>query len=287
MFELAGTIVCSSSLFLIFRSFERFKIDLPQAVVFNYFICFIAGSIVFGNTPDLALFNSSGLLPWVLIIGVLLISLFICLGISSQKNGMGITSVAVKMSLALSAIVFLFLYKENLGIFKTIGFSLAVVGVYLLAFERKKGQTEKRKYGILLFLFVGSATLDVLLNIVQEYYIKDYPKSLFTAFGFLSAGIIGLTWLITEWIRKKRSFHIKNVLAGIVLGIPNYFSIYFLVCSYSTSKFSDATVIAIASVGVVALSAFLGIVVFKESTKTQKMIGLAAVIIAICCLTIK
>lgn len=285
MFELIATILCSSSLFFIFRYFEKFKIDLFQAVVFNYFVCFISGSFVFGSIPSLSKLIESNLLIWVIISGILFISLFVFLGISSQKNGMGITSVAVKMSLALSAISLLIINNESISIFKILGFLLAITGIILIAFQKDKN-TNKANYGILLYLFLGSACLDLLLNIVQNHFLKNYPSSLFTAFGFLSAGFLGLIALIYLILIKKTKFQFKNILAGICLGVPNYFSIYFLVKSYSSTNFSDSTILAIMNIGVVALSAIFGIIFFKESTKIRKIIGLFAVVVAILCLTL-
>lgn len=285
MFELIATILCSSSLFFIFRFFEKYSINLFQAVVFNYFVCFISGSIVFGSIPSISNLIESELLIWVIISGILFISLFIFLGISSQKNGMGITSVAVKMSLALSAISLLIINNESVSSFKILGFILAITGIVLIAFQKDQN-SNKAKYGILIYLFLGSAGLDLLLNIVQNHFLKDYPSSLFTAFGFLSAGFIGLITLIYLILTKKTKFQFKNVLAGICLGVPNYFSIYFLVKSYSSTSLSDSTILAIMNIGVVALSAIFGIVFFKESTKIRKLIGLFAVIVAIICLTL-
>lgn len=286
MIELIGAILCSAVLFLIFRLFPKFQVDTAQAIVFNYFTAFICGSFVSGSLPSISGLIASNLLPWILLCGFLFISIFIAMGISSQKNGMGTTSVAVKMSLAISALAFVFIHNEAITWLKIVGFVLAIIGVLMITLEKSEEKSNKSSLLLLLFIFIGSAGLDVVLNVIKQYFAKGYPDSLFTAFGFLAAGTLGIIWLSTEFIRKKRKFHFRNILAGIVLGIPNYFSIYFLVRSYETAGWSNASVLAIMNISIVALAAIFGMIIFKESARLQKLTGLIAVVAAILCLTV-
>lgn len=285
MTELLLSILSSSILFLLFRLFPKYNVDTAQAIVVNYFTAFICGCLVNAEFPKINEFVASGLLPYVLTAGFLFISLFVGMGYSSQKNGMGTTSVAVKMSMALTMMFFIIAYKEPVTFMKITGFVLAFTGIFLITYE-KDNSGRKGALSMLLFLFVGSAVLDVLLNYVQKKVLNGYPDSLFTAFGFLAAGLIGISWITTEYIRKKRSFSIRNIVAGIVLGIPNFFSIYYLVRSYKTTGWEDTTTIAIMGIGVVSLAAIAGMLFFKESTKWNKIAGLVSAIAAIILLTI-
>ncbi|MFM7565403.1 MAG: EamA/RhaT family transporter, partial [Flavobacteriales bacterium] len=61
---------------------------------------------------------------------------------------------------------------------------------------------------------------------------------------------------------------------GIILGIPNYFSIYLLVKSYNTLDLQPHQILSIANVGVVILTSILGLTVFKEKFTAQKTFGL-------------
>ncbi len=286
MIELIGAICCSAILFLIFRLFPRFHIDTSQAIVFNYFTAFACGSVISEQTPSVSGLIDSGLSPWILLCGFLFISIFIAMGISSQKNGMGVTSVAVKMSLALSALAFVFIHNESVTWLKVVGFLAAIAGVLLITLEKSNGEKKENSYVLLAFIFFGSAGLDVVLNLIKQFFAQGYPDSLFTAFGFLAAGTLGIIWLSIQFMQRKKTFHFRNILGGIILGIPNYFSIYFLVRSYETTPWSNATVLAIMNISIVSLAAIMGILIFRESTKLQKWTGLILAISAILCLTI-
>lgn len=281
MIALLFSIISSGLIFVIFKLFPRYGIDTFQAIVFNYFTAFACGTILFGNEwKDTAL--QQGQWPlFVVISAFLFISLFILMGISSQRNGVALTSIAVKMSMAISMLLMITLYRESLSALKMSGILFAFTGVFLVSFSGKEKSTEKGSIWMLGALFFGSGILDFVLNYVQKYELFDLSPSLFSAFGFGLAGIIGLIILAYRIIFGDSRFHPRNIAAGIVLGIPNYFSIFLLITAYKETGWKDTTVLSITNVSVVLMSALIGFTAFKEQTSTRKFIGLAAAIAAI------
>jgi multidrug transporter EmrE-like cation transporter len=79
----------------------------------------------------------------------------------------------------------------------------------------------------------------------------------------------------------QSKFHPRNIAAGIILGIPNYFSIFLLITAYKATGWKDTTVLAITNVSIVLMSALIGFTAFKENVNARKLIGLAAAITAI------
>ena len=280
MIPLLLSIVSSSFIFVIFKLFPRFGINTFQAIVFNYFTAFSCGVILFGNEwKDHSLSDASWPI-YALISGVLFISLFILMGLSSQKNGVALTSIAGKMSMAVSLIFMILIYREEMSFLKTCGILLAFLGVFLVSFS-KNNKDASGSIWMLVILFLGSGLLDFVLNFVQKFHLKQLTPSLFSAFGFGIAGLIGLSVLVYQLITKRSVFQFRNVLAGIALGIPNYFSIFLLMLSYKTTGWTDSTVLAIINVSVVLLSAVTGFIAFKENANTQKIIGLLSAVSAI------
>jgi multidrug transporter EmrE-like cation transporter len=66
----------------------------------------------------------------------------------------------------------------------------------------------------------------------------------------------------------------RSWLAGIILGIPNFFSIYLLFKSYDTLPLAPQQILSLANVGVVIFAAILGVTLFKEKVTIQKTSGL-------------
>ncbi len=283
MIPLIIGILSSAFIFILFRLFPKYGIDTFQAIVFNYFTALTCGFLLYGKDFKQEAIDNPSWFPFAILTGFLLIALFLAIGISSQKNGMAITSVSVKMSMAMTMCLMIFAYNESLSLFKILGIIFAIVGVLAMSWPSKAGNETKEKtvLWLLIVLFLGSGILDFLLNYVQNYHQKFIPSSLFSAVSFGIAGLFGLSVLIVDLIRKKRTFALKNILAGICLGIPNYFSIYLLLLSYSTTGWNDSTVLAICNVSVVLLAAIIGFLGFKENFNKLKIIGLTASIAAI------
>jgi len=278
MIPLLCSILASTSIFVLFKLFPKFKIDTFQAIVFNYFTACICGFALYGDSWSNVAWSDINWLYAALICGVLFISLFVLMGKSSQINGVAITSVAVKMSMAISAIFIGF--GESFGILKITGIVMAIIGVLLVSFD-KSSSKQKPVIWMLLVLFFGSGMLDFVLNFVQKYMLTNLTAALFSAIGFGIAGFFGVIMLVNSVFRKQTQLSLKNVFAGICLGIPNFFSIYLLITAYSSTGWSDSTVLAVVNVSIVITSAILGFIAFKEALSKQKLLGLVCSILAI------
>ena len=282
MAPLILSILCSSIIFVLFKLFPRFGVDTFQAIVFNYFTAFLCGILFFGNEWNPQALASGNWPIFVLLAAALFISLFILMGLSSQKNGVAMTSIAVKMSMAISLILMIVLYDEDLGWMKVAGIALAFTGVFLVSYTGKsESGTAKSEVWMLATLFIGSGILDFILNYVQKHHLEHLTPSLFSAFGFGGAGLIGSAILMTQVLRKQARLSVKNVVAGVALGIPNYFSIYLLMESYRSTGWNDSTVLAVMNVSIVLISSVIGFIAFKENVTIKKIIGLVAAISAI------
>ncbi len=284
MTALIFSILASACIFLIFKLFPKWGIDTFQAIVFNYFTAFICGIALFHNEWQASSWTHREWLAPAVIASLLFISLFVIMGLSAQRNGVAPTSIAVKMSMALSVITMIAFYHEPLSVLKISGIILAIAGVVSVSIPAKTDDVEARSPWMLLVLFIGSGLLDVVLNVTQERFLAHLSPSLFSAFGFGFAGLLGLLILMVQIVLGKARFEWKNLIAGIILGIPNYFSIYLLLAAYTSTGWTDSTVLAVINVSVVGLAAVLGWLIFNEKMTKLRMIGFLGAIGAIVCI---
>jgi drug/metabolite transporter (DMT)-like permease len=279
--DLLLSIFSSTLIFILFRSFPVFKIDTLQAVVANYFVAFACGILLFSNELN-ALKNQEIMQasPYAFMCGVLFISLFVIMGISSQKNGVATTSIAVKMSMALSVLFVLIAQFNVINFNNLIPLILALAGVFLVSYQ---GQTKEGSGSLWMLgvLFLGSACLDLVLFFVQDSWLPNFHQGIFASLGFGMAGCLGLLYLIYLSFHKKLKFDLRSWLGGIVLGIPNYFSIYLLVKAYNTLGIEPQQVLSIANVGVVLASALVGFLLFKEPFSWKKGWGMVLCLLAL------
>lgn len=280
MIPLILSITCSTLIFVIFKIFDRFGIDTFQAIVFNYFTAFGCGMIFYGHEWNENALHDTNWIYFALLCAILFISLFFLMGKSSQKNGVAITSVAVKMSMAFSLLLMIVLYSENVTFLKITGILLAFLGIYLVSSPSKSSKKSDALW-MLAVLFIGSGLLDFSINYIQKHVLTDLTPSVFSAISLGIAGLFGSIVLVILMAQKKSTLAFKNVIGGVVLGIPNYFSIYLLMLSYSTTGWTDSTVLAVTNVSVVLFSALIGFIIFKETSTIKKLLGLASAVIAI------
>mgnify|MGYP000138329095 CR=1 FL=1 len=221
--------------FFLFKLFNNFNIDTFQAIVFNYFTAFIIGMTLYGDQWQPEFSEQTGWMYASIACGALFISLFFIMGSSSQLNGVATTSVAVKMSMVASLIGMILVFGTPLNIFNSICILLAILGVFLVSYS-KSGKVNAS--WMLIALFLGSGMLDFILYLVQDSVLLNMPGSIFSAVGLGTAGIFGGIILSIQLATKRRKLHFKNIIAGIFLGIPNYFSIYLLLLSYKIGRAS-------------------------------------------------
>ena len=281
MIYLFLSIVISSSLFVIFKLFEVFNINTSQAIVVNYLFAFLTG---LGLSEVTTTLYEIPYQPWFLgavFLGGLFITVFNIMALTSQKNGLSVASVAGKMSVVVPILFGVVMYQESVGVIKVLGILLALVAVYLTSMRRKAivRQREYLLYPVLLFL--GSGIIDTTIKFVETTYVQEGGVPLFSATIFGIAFFLGVIMLSYQLIIQKKRFEPKSIIGGMALGVPNYFSIVFLLKALKTDGLESSTLFTINNVSIVLLTTLFGLVLFKEQLQVKNWIGIAMAILSI------
>lgn len=282
MIALILSIASSTLIFIIFKLFDRFKINTLQAIVFNYFTACLCGFVAYKGDISISRLSES---PWFIFtigLGVLFIAIFNLMAITTQRSGLSVVSVATKMSFVIPVVFGLWYYKESLGILKTLGILLALVAVYLASIKKTKGlQIDKRNLIFPILVFLGSGIIDTSLKYLEDTYVAKNDVSIFSSTIFGAAAVSGVLLLIVQRIRGKLTFQYKNVIAGICLGVPNYFSVYFLVQALRSDILESSGIFTVINVAVVMTSTFAGILLFSEKLSIRNWLGIVMAIASI------
>ncbi|MEI7627243.1 MAG: DMT family transporter [Bacteroidota bacterium] len=287
MIYLIGSIVLTSYLTLSFKVCEKYNVSIFQAIVFNYITCVITGSIVNGSFPINVEVIHQTWFHWAFVMGVLFISIFNIVGMTAQKISVAVASVANKLSLIIPVILSVYLYHETVRGWKLFGVILALIAVILTCYQPRNKRNEKKeengkwKYILPVALFLGSGLLDALINHVQQTYVTVENSNAYLISGFFSAAIIGTLYLEYQYMIGKQVFSFKNVLAGILIGIPNYFSIWCLVHFLKQSPWQSSASIPVNNMGIVLFSSVVAWILFKERLSAINWVGILLSIVAI------
>jgi drug/metabolite transporter (DMT)-like permease len=283
MIYLVLSIIASTLIFVIFKLFANYNINTLQAIVVNYVVACTCGLIGYENSIELSQIPQYNWFYFTLGLGALFIIVFNLMAITTQRSGLSVVSVSTKMAVVIPIVFGLWYYQDSLGIYKAMGIALALLAVYLASAKNTNNSSIRGKNLVFpILVFFGSGIIDTSLNFLQNNFIEDKSLiPLFSATIFAAAGVIGVCILSFQYMRGSVKFEAKNIIGGIALGIPNYFSIYLLVKALRSDLFDSSGVFTINNVAIVILSTLLGILLFKEKISPKNWIGIGLAIISI------
>ncbi|MDD4236222.1 MAG: hypothetical protein PHF99_09435 [Bacteroidales bacterium] len=286
MIWLILTIISATGIFLTFKLLGKLKIPILIVIVINYLIAALLGFIVYGDINLIEIVKAVWF-PVSFIIGFLFIVNFFLIGLSSNKVGISITTVASKMSVAIPMAFSIIYYNEPIQFLKIFGLVLALVAVAMAVLQRGKTNVKSLSKTLLpAVLFIGMGITDSSVKFAQDAYVPDSEASVFSAALFGSAFVLGVISLFFKKGNFKPLRKTNTYIAGIGLGVVNFGSIYFLIRCLNSGAFQSSVVFGMANISVVTISVIIGTVFFKEKLSKLNFIGIILAIFAIVILSL-
>ncbi|MFN0175236.1 MAG: hypothetical protein ACKVU0_11355 [Saprospiraceae bacterium] len=295
MLYLLLTVACSVLLGFIFKLFARFGIDGFQAIVFNYATCFCCGWLHLGHFPMQAENFGTPWMPYALLLGLIFISGFNMAALTVRYFGVTIGQIMQKMSILMTVPFAIVAYQESAGWVKIVGILFALVSIVLVNWpstpERRSEEKEapEQRSGVhnlknLLWIpiatWILAGLLEVLLVRVQNEGFADMSNPTFIITIFGTAGTIGLFLAIVGWATGRLQFSWKNVAAGIILGIPNYGSMLFMLFALDCGL-EGSFVFPVANVSIIVVTTIGAVTLFRERLSKINWAGVALAVTAI------
>jgi drug/metabolite transporter (DMT)-like permease len=281
-FYLFVGVLCSSFLFTAFKLFERFRINTFNAIVVNYITAFLL-AFMMSNGVLISKFQDSDWNWLAALLGLIFIVSFNIMARSSQEAGVAVSSVANKMSFVGPILFGIFFLNEKYTLLQNAGVVLAIIAVFLSSgLGDQKIESKKLKLPLLLF-FAGLA-IDIILHLGQTYYIAEGENLFFTGSTFGIAAALGFMYMIVMTIKDKTVPKTRDIIGGIILGIPNFFSIFFFLSSLEESKVNNwdsSKLFPLANLSIIVVNTLVGFFIFKEKLTRINYIGILLAIAAI------
>ena len=269
----------------IFKMFPKYGVNTLQAIVVNYFVCVTMAGLVLGKFPIVSNVHQTEWFPFALFLGFIFITGFNITALSFQKLGLTLTTIMQKMSLLLTVPVSIYMYNEDINAWKIFGLLAGLIAIFLTNQPNKKDLDKAKnlpKWMIILPIIVWliSVCIETVLQYVETKILGGMGGLNFVATLFGIAGTVGLILVIVGLISGRLVFSYKNILAGIILGVPNFFSIYLIILAISEgwegSKFFPYN-----NISIIALSTVIAYLFFSEKLSKVNMAGVALAISAI------
>ena len=273
------SIAFSTFINLIFRWFKDFNVNKFQAIIVNYVVCFIIGFSL-STHQDIMSYVHEQWFIYCILLGFLFIAIFFSMALTTEKLGISVTAVSGKMSVVIPILFAYFFAKEDITLLFVIGLILSILSIYFIT-VKKELHIDKRYLILPVIVFLGGGMIDTSLKVLQQAYSQDIPLSTISYSIFLGAFIAGTSIYLVKEKANFSSWEWKSVKAGVALGVPNYFSIFFLLSAIEGFSVKSAFVFGVNNVGVVLVSTLLSVLIFKEKLEPKNQWGLLLAVLSI------
>lgn len=285
MIFLALAILGSGLIPVLFRGFADWRINIFWAIPVNYLTCVLVGSVWAGHVLDLA---GLPLQPWFWLAalqGIVLAVNFFLLAYTAQRAGVSVAALASRLSVAIPSLLAFLVYGDSLSVAKIAGLAAALLSLYLCTAPETRnapGNPLAIKF-LPLLVFVSFGCYFIVIKYAQAHYLNDSSYHAYVMSSFLFAFLTAVVICLSRGVLALADFGITHVIAGLLLGVVNYVAVYALVKALALEGWQSSQLYPIYSVGVVAVSALLAMLLFNERLsllrKTGLIVGLIAVVL--------
>jgi drug/metabolite transporter (DMT)-like permease len=283
MIALPLSILSATFLVLSFKYFERFGIRNLHAIVFNYITCVITGLLMSQEFPDISILVHRPWFPFAAFLGCCFFCVFNLMGYVANNVGVTVASVASKLSLVIPVIVAVFLYGDSFTILKGMALLLALIAVFLTSITKATHDKHIEAKGLVLafIIFLSSGLNDSLVNYASVKLMNNDEFHDFNILIFTFASLSGVLVLLWRVLFRNEMVPFKAVIGGVILGVPNYFSLLFIIKALHIPGWNSSVIFPINNMGIVVLTAVCALILFKEKLLNANVIGIGLALAAI------
>ena len=277
MLYLLLSILSSLLILVVFKISGKYNIKVIQPIIINYFVASALGYFISGLSPqEIMQIPTTWILPAILIASLYVFTFFL-IGYSTRKAGMVLTTIASKMSFVFPMFFSILIDpNDNYSNTKLILLIMAIIAVLLSVYKKRTKSIDSLFIVFLPFiLFVLMGFADSLIKFAQNSFVKDEGES--SLFSFIIFSFAALWGIILIFLQKnkKEMLQPKVLITGLLLGIFNFGSLYFLINALNDLTFNNSLVFALNNMGVVLFSIILALTFFKEKVTNLNKVGIA------------
>ena len=271
--------ILSSSMISIVMRFSSSKISANLTMIAtNYFVCSLLGAVYAGF--DLVRPGVQGFpvtLGLGLISGVLYLTSLMMFQSNTNKRGVVLSSVFMKLGLLVPIVASVLFFSEIPTVYQIVGFVIAIGAIILI---NRNSEAGGQSFGIgLIIMLLLSGGADVMAKIFDVLAPQDLSV-LYLFYNFATACVLCVVLVI----RNKERPSYREFLYGTLMGIPNFFSAKFLLASLT--QLPAVVVYPSFSVATMLIVTLTGVVAFRERLSKLQWVALAAIIAALVLLNI-
>lgn len=266
MIFLVLAILSSTAVSLAMRFSNNVEHSLYGKLVCNYVVCSLCAAF-FVQTFEW----SSATMSFGLLNGVLLVLGLILMQFSMRLNGIALTSLYGRLGVCIPLIFSIVFFHENPTMLQCVAILLSFFAIYLSFYQANMDF----RLGLSLFAFMLISGLGDTMSKIYQMYGDTSFSGMYFFVSFCLAGL--MSFLVMLY--KKQRIHKKEILYGVLIGVPNYFSSYFLLESLRTVP--SIVVYPTYSMMTIVVISICGYILFKETINKEKILTFVLILVSI------
>ena len=285
MLYLILAVLSSAAMALVLKCFRNQKGNRYGILLGNYLTCVVIALVLL---PDKGLILSGS---WITLVcgiggGLFFVLALVCMQSSIRANGAGLTSAFARLGLIVALGLSILLFREHPTAPQFIGIGLALGAIVLLGADGGGSRSAKqggRGFGLLLLTLAASGCADAMAK-VFDMYGNGREDSLYFFWLFSTAVLLCGVLLLAEQRRTGNGVRLGEFAAGVLVGIPNYFSSWLLL--RSLQELPAVLVYPTYSTATILLVLGCGALFFRERLSRRQRPGILLILLALALLNL-
>ena len=277
MIDLILAIVSSALVSLVMRLSEKWRKNGTTMLAANYVMCTVAAGVLTG-TPLLPAGEGTGL-TWLMggVCGVLYLLGFVLLQFNIRRNGVVLPATFQKLGVLVPTIAAITIFGETPRWTQLLGIATAISAILFMQGRADKA-SGRNMLGLIAALLCGGCC-DVMSKVFESWGNPLHGNH-FLMITFAMATILCVILSIV----RRESITVPDVVCGLALGVPNYFSARFLL--WALKDVPAVVVYPTFSVGTIIVVTLVGMLAFREKVEKRKLIALGMILGALVLLNV-
>ena len=275
MLMLFLAVACSVMISVGMRVSERYVRHRMAMFAVNYAVCLGLSRLFVGSLPLLGEGSGMGTAAGLgAVSGLLYLVSFMLFKRNIRESGMVLSSACMKLGgVMVPVLVSVLFFGGALHTRLIIGTALALCAIVLMNLEPGALRMDRFQWG-LLCLLVCSGVTDSMAGVYEQVGDAAF-KNHYLFFTFLAALVISLGLAVVQKERPGRA----DILFGVLIGVPNYFSSRFLLLSLA--QVPAVVAYPVFGVGTLLVVSIVGIAVFRERLSPGKICAMGLIAAAL------
>ena len=274
-------IISSASISLVFKFFGDQQGNRYGIIIGNYLTCILISLVMIG---DMSLIRNAAPVTFLCgaVGGVLFVAGLVFIQLSVAANGATLTSAFGKLGVMVPLAFSFLIFKEQPAVIQVVGIVIALAALIIMNLPDKSAEASAApktcSFGLLILTFLANGLADAMSKVFEQVGPRTDDR-VFISFIFMMACVISAVLAFLEYRKTGKKLIPKELLAGIAVGVPNYFCSFFLLSALT--RLPSFLVYPVFSTGTIILVMLVSTLLFRERPTKKQALGIAMILTAL------